>query len=278
MAYFAGNGGSFTVVNSAGLTLSVIVTTTLGAATTLYSDAARSASLGSSALTQTATSTTYYINDNNSYNISVKYNGYEMANTPDGVRVFNAFGDVFLGFSVSADDVFNQGALSPSGVALASMTPDEAVSNVSPLSTGVMYDVPVWIPKGFTVTNVGFVTGTTALTTPTNAWNALYTPDGLTLCGQSTASQSTIAANTNLVYALATPYVTLQAGFYRVAHMCQGTPSTLQGVTLNNVVMAAARGNMPRQGSTSGSALTTTAPATIATPSANAIKAYAYVS
>jgi hypothetical protein len=140
-----------------------------------------------------------------------------------------------------------------------------AMSNASVLTTQVMSSVPVWLEAGEVVTSITFVSATTAADTPTNWWFALYSPAGA-LLGQ-TADQLTAAwaANTKKTVALATPVTVATTGWHRVACMVKATtPPTLAGVTLHNAVLSAAliTGELPLS-ATSGSALTTTAPATI---------------
>lgn len=147
----------------------------------------------------------------------------------------------------------------------------DATADLGALTTQVMTSVPVYLRRGDVVTNISVRSGATAAGTPTNYWFALYsnatTP---ALLGQ-TADQLTAAwgATTNKTLALASP-VTIQAdGTYWVGIMVKATTvPTLVGVsTTASAGIVTGERNLAQ---TSGSALTTTAPATIASPTAAA--------
>lgn len=146
----------------------------------------------------------------------------------------------------------------------------------STLTTQIMRSVPVWLNAGDTVTNITFCTGATAGGTMTNWWFALYSQAATpALLGQSADQTSgAIAANSAITLALAAPVKIDRSGIYWVAIMVKATtvPSLL-GV-LAAPAVPTGEGNI---GQTSGSALTATAPATIATPTASLLVPYAVV-
>ncbi len=143
-------------------------------------------------------------------------------------------------------------------------------ADLAALTTQVMTDVALYLEKGDVVAYLTFVSGATAAATPTNWWYALYNPAGDTLLGQ-TADQLTAAwaANTPKKLALGTPYTVPTTGVYRAAIMVKAsTVPTLAGVSVRAAVSAPVVTGQVALAQTSGSGLTTTAPATIATPTA----------
>jgi hypothetical protein len=158
----------------------------------------------------------------------------------------------------------NQGTLRDNGVRRL------AGANLAALTTQVMTDVALYLEKGDLVKFLTFLSGATAAGTPTNWWYALYDPTGATLLGQ-TADQLTTAwaADTAMKLALATPYVAPATGIYRAAIMVKATTvPTLGGYSVRAAASAAVVVGQAVLAQTSGSALTATAPATIATPTA----------
>lgn len=147
----------------------------------------------------------------------------------------------------------------------ANMPRRACMSNAAVLTTAVMSSVPIYLYAGEIVTNITFVSATTAANTPLNQWVALYDPDG-ELLGQSTdLTTEAWAANTKKTFALAAPEVILATGWHRAALMVKATtPPTLIGVTLHNAVVSAALiTDELILSATSDSALTGTAPATL---------------
>lgn len=156
----------------------------------------------------------------------------------------------------------------------------QATGNLSALSTGVMLSVALPLQAGDVVTSLTFLSGGTAAGTPTDWWFALYDPSGNLL--RQTADQLTAAwaANTPKTLALSTSYLASSAGVFRAAVMVTATtPPTIAGLALEN---AAAAGVVVAGqlilAQTSGSGLTTTAPATIASPTTVVNVAYAAAS
>jgi hypothetical protein len=146
----------------------------------------------------------------------------------------------------------------------------QCVSNVSALTTQVMTSVALFLREGDVVTSLTFVSATTAAGTPTNWWFALYSPAATpALLGQTADQTSTAwAANTVMTKALASPVTISATGVHYAAIMVKATtPPTLAGVALHHAIESGAIITGEKVLSqTSGSSLTDTAPATIATP------------
>jgi hypothetical protein len=173
--------------------------------------------------------------------------------------------DTAVAAAVTANNAVQK---SLNGTAVTNIDRSAVVGNTSALTTAVMTSVALPLVAGQVVTNLTFVSATTATNTPTNWWFALYSPAGALL--RQTADQTSTAwgANTVMTKALATTYTVPTTGVYYAAVMVKATtPPTLAGVALHNAVIAGAVvTGMKVLSQTSGSALTDTAPATIATP------------
>lgn len=145
---------------------------------------------------------------------------------------------------------------------------DSASDTGSPaLTTQIMTAVPVALVAGDVITNISCQAGATAAGTPTNWWFALYdsqaTPALLT--GGQTADQLTAAwaAFAVKTLPLATAQTITKTAIYWVAIMVKATTvPTLMGSIAMKPIVATER----NLAVTSGSALTTTAPPTLATP------------
>lgn len=166
--------------------------------------------------------------------------------------------------------------------------PLEASVSACQPATGVMDLTAIYLTTGQTITNINFVTGSTAAGTPTHTWFALYddgrgsaTSGQLALLGQ-TADQGSgaVAANTNLGLSLITPWTTQYTGIYYVAFMNSGTTvPTLSGViraSSASIALAAAAGAL--YSGTAGSSLTATAPSPSGAVTVSTRTEYAYVS
>lgn len=133
------------------------------------------------------------------------------------------------------------------------------------LATGVMTSVPLFLVAGDLVTNLSFVSGATAAGTPTAWWFALYDTQATPALIAQTADQTTgaWAANTVKTVALATAYHVVKTGLHWAAiNVTATTPPSLLG-TVGARPIVTGEGNVSQS---SGTGLTTTAPATIATP------------
>jgi len=145
----------------------------------------------------------------------------------------------------------------------------QAGTDLSALATGVMTSTAILLYAGDTVTNLTFTSGSTAAGTPTHWWFALYSTAGTPALLAQTADQANAAwaASTAKTVALASPYAVTTTGIYYAACMVTATtPPSLVGASVNAVASGAVVSGLKVLSQTSGSALTTTAPATIATP------------
>jgi hypothetical protein len=168
---------------------------------------------------------------------------------------------LFFGASVAADTAraprFN-------------MPRTDVSSDTAALTTQVLTTVALPLCAGDVVTKLAFKSGATAAVVPANWWFALYDTAGNLL--SQTADQLTAAWALDTVkdLALVTPYTAPAPGVYYAGVMVKATtPPSLIGVTLGRAGASAgflASDKVLSQ--TSGSGLTTTAPATIATPTA----------
>jgi hypothetical protein len=133
------------------------------------------------------------------------------------------------------------------------------------LTTQVMTSVPIFLAAGETVTSLSFYSGATAAGTPTNWWFALYSGAATPALLAQTADQTSTAwaAFTKKTVALATAQTISSSGIYWAAIMVKATtvPTLLGSLCVPPIVTG--EKNLAQ---TSGSALTATAPATIASP------------
>lgn len=137
------------------------------------------------------------------------------------------------------------------------------------LTTQVMTSVAVFLEAGDKVTNLSFLSGATAAGTPTNWWFALYDNAATPALLAQTADQTSTAwaADTVKTVALTTAQVIAATGIYYAAIMVKATtvPSLICQVAARTAVNGSILSSKVLA-QTSGSALTTTAPGTIATP------------
>ncbi|GAA1977386.1 hypothetical protein [Kitasatospora viridis] len=173
-----------------------------------------------------------------------------------------------------ASDMVRQwlgGADPGAGFYRSSMRRLDAVADTGALTSGVMTSVPIYLRKGDVVSNLTFRSGATAAVTPTNQWAALYSSAATpVLLGQSADATTTAwGATTNRTFALGAPVTITADGVYWVALMVKAaTVPSLVGVS--TTASAGITANERNLAQTSGSALASTAPATIATPTAAA--------
>ena len=141
------------------------------------------------------------------------------------------------------------------------------------LTTEVMTSLPIKFVAGEVVTNLSFRSGATAAGTPLNWWFALYDDSATPALLAQTADQTTTAwaANTTKTLALATAQTIDATGVYWVSIMMKATTVvTLLGTVCAPAIVT----GMRNMSVSSGSALTATAPATIATPTAKQFAPY----
>ena len=147
---------------------------------------------------------------------------------------------------------------------------------VASLVTAVMTTVALPLQQGESVSTLTFLSGATALGTPTHAWAALYDAGGNLL--QQSADQPALAwaADTAVTFTLAAATVVAAAGVYFAALMVAATTvPTLMGKTTGRAKAAGAiLTGQKVLAQNSGSALTTTAPSTIASPTTQAVIPY----
>jgi hypothetical protein len=152
------------------------------------------------------------------------------------------------------------------------------------LTTAVMTCVGVPLYAGDFISKITVMVGATAGATMTNQWAALYssaaTPALLTGSQSADGTNAAIPAVTALTFTLATPQLITSEGIYYAAIMVKAT--TVPSLAAQNTVVAVASGavltGQAIRAQTSGSALTTTAPATIASPTTVSIVPYVVLS
>lgn len=141
--------------------------------------------------------------------------------------------------------------------------PRVGLDDVAALATGVMTSAAIYLNDGDLITNLTFVSAGTAAGTPTAYWFALYNGAGTLLAQTADQTTTAWAADTAKTLALATAQRITKSGIYYAAiNVTATTPPSLVG-TVGAKPVLTGEGNLSQ---TSGSSLTTTAPATIATP------------
>ncbi|MEO6081923.1 MAG: hypothetical protein ABIQ18_02325 [Umezawaea sp.] len=143
--------------------------------------------------------------------------------------------------------------------------PRQGLDDIAAAATGVLLSTPLWLNSGDLVSNLTFISAGTAAVTPTNCFVALYSTAATPALLAQSADQLTAAwaADTAKTIALATAYRVPTSGLYWAAiSITAATVPTLIGAHCAKPVLTG-EGNLAQ---TSGSALTGTAPATIATP------------
>lgn len=121
--------------------------------------------------------------------------------------------------------------------------------------SGTLILVPIWLPKGAVISNITFISGSTAATSPTNWWFTLHDKDRVALARTADQTTTAWAATTRKTLAIAqttagaaTSYTTTYTGLHYLGVMiAAGTPPTLIGEGTMPVV----HGDTPGLGSTS---------------------------
>ena len=155
----------------------------------------------------------------------------------------------------------------------------QALTDGAALTTQVCTAVPVPVEVGDVITKVSVFVGATAAGTPTNSWAAVYSGVAVpALLNQSTdGATAVIAASGRFDFTIPATMVTAAnapQGFWYASVMVKATSvPTLAAVTIAAAVAYQWYTTAPlKMGAvTHGSALTATAPATIATPTAQAV-------
>lgn len=148
----------------------------------------------------------------------------------------------------------------------------EYTNGLAALTTQVMASFAIFLPAGAVISNLTFRSGATGAGTPTNWWFALYDTAATPNLIVQTADQTTTAwaANTTMDLALTAAQTLSVSGVYWASVMMKATtPINLLGSIVSQAAASAGLvAGQKAKAQTSGSALTTTAPATIATPTA----------
>jgi len=163
------------------------------------------------------------------------------------------------------------GAALSSGIYRANMSRLDATADTGALTTQIMTSVPLFLRKGDVVTSLTFRSGGTAAGTPTNYWFALYSSAATPALLAQTADQLTAAwaATANKTLALSSPVTISADGIYWAAVMVKATTvPSLVGVSTTAAAPIISGSGEVNLAQSSGSALTTTAPATIASVTA----------
>lgn len=141
--------------------------------------------------------------------------------------------------------------------------PRTGLDDVATAATGVMCSVAIYLQDGDLISNLTFISGGTPAATPTNQFAALYSGAGTLLAQSADKTTEAWAADTAKSFALASPIRITRSGVYYAAlSVAAGTVPTLVGSVGAKPVLSG-EGNLAQ---TSGTGLTATAPATIATP------------
>jgi hypothetical protein len=141
--------------------------------------------------------------------------------------------------------------------------PRVGLDDVATAATGVMCSVALYLQDGDLISNLTFISAGTAAGTPTNHFAALYSGAGALLAQSADKLTEAWAADTAKTFALAAAQRITKSGIYYAAlSVTASTVPTLVG-TVGTKPFLTGEGNLSQ---TSGSSLTGTAPATIATP------------
>jgi len=156
-----------------------------------------------------------------------------------------------------------------------------ALTDGTALTTQVATAVAIPVEIGDIISKVTVFVGATGAGTPTNSWAAIYSGVATTpsLLGQSAdGTTAAIAASGAFTFTLSTPILVTAAnapyGYIYASVMVKATtPPTLASATIATAVAYQWYTNAPLKMSAiaHGSSLTTTAPATIASGSAQAV-------
>lgn len=99
-------------------------------------------------------------------------------------------------------------------------------------TTGKLLLSRILLESGDTITNIDFLTGTTASATQTSGFVGLWSPAGAKLAISADFGSTVLAASTWIRKALAAPYSVIGSGLYYVGIcVAAGTMETLVGMT-----------------------------------------------
>ncbi|WP_448319222.1 right-handed parallel beta-helix repeat-containing protein [Streptomyces sp. CO7] len=154
------------------------------------------------------------------------------------------------------------------------------------ITSGQLTLVPIWLPKGVTITAIGFVSGGTAAASPTNQWFALFNRDRVAVARTVDATTASWAANTvkqlNVAQTTAgstTSYRTTYEGLYFLGVLvAAATPPSLLGEGNVHAALASVAPSFGGANTGLTSPPTVTSGAYTATaPSGTGLLAYGYV-
>ncbi|MFJ8049317.1 right-handed parallel beta-helix repeat-containing protein [Streptomyces luteogriseus] len=178
-----------------------------------------------------------------------------------------------------------EAALSPAG--RYETTSRLRCGTASTLVSGALYLVPVWLPKGLTISSITFVTGGTAAGTPTNQWFTLHNSSRVALARTADNTTTAWAANTaktlniaQTTAGAASSYTTTYTGLHYLGVMVAATtPPNLVGEgSMPAAVANAAPGFGPTNSGQTTPPTVTGSAFTAAAFSGAGILAYAYTS
>lgn len=143
------------------------------------------------------------------------------------------------------------------------------VNTASSLTGGTLQMSGVWLSAGQVITNINWLSGTTAGATLNHQWGALFTGPAtgpLVVASSADATSAAIGANTAITYPIATiaagastTYTVPTSGIYYIGIMVQnasGTEPTAIGVTGSAVANGSGTGVTPILSGTSTASLT----------------------
>ncbi|MEU9134583.1 right-handed parallel beta-helix repeat-containing protein [Streptomyces sp. NPDC048404] len=112
-------------------------------------------------------------------------------------------------------------------------------------TSGMLYLVPIWLPKGLVISNITFISGSTAAVTPTNWWFTLHNSSKVALARTADQTTTAWAANTVMTKAIAqttagtaSSYTTTYAGLHYLGVMIKATttPTLISEGSMPDVV------------------------------------------
>lgn len=154
-------------------------------------------------------------------------------------------------------------------------------------TSGALYLVPIWLPKGLVVSNISFTSGGTAASSPTNWWFTLHDSSRVALARTADQTTTAWAANTTKTLAIAqttagsaSSYTTTYSGLHYLGFMVAA--STVPSISGEGTLAATVANTSPGFGPTNASQTTpptvTAGAFTAASFSGSGILAYGYTS
>ncbi|MEU1496044.1 right-handed parallel beta-helix repeat-containing protein [Streptomyces sp. NPDC005732] len=118
-------------------------------------------------------------------------------------------------------------------------------------TSGTLYLVPIWLPKGLVISNITFASGGTAAVTPTNWWFTLHDSTKKALARTADQTTAAWAANTLMTKAIAqttagsaSTYTTTYAGLHYLGVMIKAStnPSLISEGSMPDVIASPSPG------------------------------------